>query len=139
MPVADIRKTALFKAPIERVWRAISTAEGIAAWFMPNDFQPEVGGSFTIQTPFGPTPCRVLELEPPSRLLFAWGDNGWQVLIELAEVDGGTECTLVHSGWGEAEDTMPGANEKHAVIRDRMDGGWESIVLVRLREVVEAE
>ncbi|HAU34902.1 MAG TPA: SRPBCC domain-containing protein, partial [Lysinibacillus sp.] len=55
----DIVKTITLNAPIEKVWDTVATAEKIAAWFMPNDFQPIEGHEFTIQSPFGPSPCKV--------------------------------------------------------------------------------
>jgi uncharacterized protein YndB with AHSA1/START domain len=134
----DIRQTILFNAPIQKVWEAVSTSEGIAAWFMPNDFQPEVGHEFHLQSPFGPSPCKVLELDPPNRLSFSWDVSGWIVTFELKELDEKTEFTLIHSGWGEPDEIIPKAGAKHSVIRDRMNQGWESLVKENLRKFVEA-
>ncbi|GIM45187.1 hypothetical protein DNHGIG_07360 [Collibacillus ludicampi] len=134
----DIRKTAIFHAPIQKVWEAVSTSEGIAAWFMPNDFQQEIGHAFTLQTPFGPVPCKVLELDPPNRLSFAWDTFGWRVTFELKELEGKTQFTLIHSGWGEPYELIPRVSEKHSVVRDRMDNGWDPLINVNLRKVVEA-
>lgn len=133
-----IRHTTVFQASIQRVWEAVSTSEGIAAWFMPNDFQPKVGHEFTLQTPFGPQPCKVLELDPPHRLSFAWGEFGWRVSFELKELEGKTQFTLIHSGWGEPDEIIPGSGLTHAMARNRMDHGWKSKVTENLREVVEA-
>jgi len=133
----EIRHTAIFHAPIQKVWEAISTSEGIAAWFMPNDFQPKAGHEFTLQTPFGPTPCKVLELNPPYRLSFSWG-NDWRVSFELKDLEGKTQFTLIHSGWGEPDQIVQESGLKQSEVRNRMDHGWKSIVTERLREVVEA-
>jgi len=137
MSLQDIRKTAVFKAPIEKVWKAVSTSEGISAWFMPNDLKPEPGYEFTVQSPFGSSHCKVLEVEPPHRLVFAWDRDGWRVTIELQERGEETEFTLIHSGWGDPDEVIAPANEKRSVIRDRMSGGWDMIVNERLRKVVE--
>ncbi|MDQ0339689.1 uncharacterized protein YndB with AHSA1/START domain [Caldalkalibacillus uzonensis] len=133
----DICKTTAFNAPIDKVWQTVSTSEGIAAWFMPNDFVAEVGQTFTLQTPFGPTPCKVLELEPPHLLSFAWGESGWQVTFELQALGDKTQFTLTHSGWGAADEVIPTTGEKQSVVRDRMDNGWEGIVNNNLAKVVE--
>ncbi|SDY22795.1 Uncharacterized conserved protein YndB, AHSA1/START domain [Evansella caseinilytica] len=133
----DIKKTVLFHAPIQKVWEAVSTAEGIAAWFMPNDFQPIVGHEFTLQSPFGPSPCKVLDVDPPTKLSFSWDKSGWKVSFELKEVDGKTEFTLVHSGWGRPDEIVPGPGEPLSAVRNRMENGWEPIVHEKLREVVE--
>jgi uncharacterized protein YndB with AHSA1/START domain len=134
--VPDIRKTAVFHAPIQKVWEAVATSEGIASWFMPNDFEPKVGHEFTLQSPFGPSPCKVLEIDPPHHLSFSW-DESWRVSFELKELDGKTEFTLIHSGWGDPNEIIQKAGEKQSVIRDRMNNGWDRIVGDNLRKVVE--
>nr|WP_307437856.1 SRPBCC domain-containing protein [Bacillus sp. V2I10] len=131
----DITQTVVYNAPIEKVWNAVSTSEGIAAWFMPNDFQPEVGHEFHLQSPFGPSPCKVIQLEPPHRLSFTWDTDGWIVSFLLKEMEGKTEFTLIHGGWKQPDTILPKANEKASVIRDRMNHGWIKII-ERLGEVV---
>lgn len=133
----SIRKTAVFNAPIDKVWAAVATSEGIASWFMPNDFEQKNGHEFTIQSPFGPSPCKVLELNPPHGLSFSWGEFGWQVSFELKSLDDKTEFTLIHSGWGEPDEIIPGPSETNSVIRNRMDNGWDPLVNDSLRKVVE--
>ena len=51
------------------MWNVVSTAEGIASWFMPNDFVLEVGHEFHVQSPFE-SPCKVLEIDEPNHLSF---------------------------------------------------------------------
>ncbi|PLT30599.1 SRPBCC family protein [Peribacillus deserti] len=135
--VSDIKKTILLEASIQKVWDTVSTAEGISAWFMPNDFQPVEGHEFHIQSPFGPSPCRVLQVDPPNRLSFSWDTDGWVVVFELEERDGKTEFTLTHSGWKPADEIIGKAGEKSSIIRDRMDQGWQAIVSERLKKAVE--
>ncbi|PLR76677.1 SRPBCC domain-containing protein [Bacillus sp. V3-13] len=134
----DIQKTVIFDAPIQRVWDAVATSQGIAAWFMPNNFEPKMGYEFHLQSPFGPSPCKVLELDPPKRLVFSWDVFGWVVKFELKDMGDKTEFTLVHAGWGKPDDLVPGAKETFAVIRNRMNNGWEPLVNEKLRKVVEA-
>ncbi|WP_299090844.1 SRPBCC domain-containing protein [uncultured Metabacillus sp.] len=136
--VPDIRKTVVFEAPIEKVWQAVSTAEGIAEWFMPNDFEPKVGHEFTLHSPYEKSPCKVLEIDPPNGLSFTWGNFGWKVSFELKDLDGKTEFTLIHTGWGAPDKVAGPAGETFAVIRNRMNNGWDGIVDERLRKVVEA-
>ncbi|MEK3885135.1 SRPBCC domain-containing protein [Paenibacillus sp. PL2-23] len=130
----DIVKIVTLKAPIAKVWEAVATADGIAAWFMPNTFEPVLGHEFHLNAgPFGKSPCKVLELEPPYRLSFSW-DRDWTITFQLEETAQGTRFTLTHSGWDEATATAFG--EKHAVVRERMAGGWVGI-LQKLSEAVE--
>ncbi|MGE7186446.1 SRPBCC family protein [Peribacillus sp. NPDC006672] len=133
----DVKKTVILEAPIQKVWDTVSTAEGIASWFMPNDFQPKVGHEFHVQSPFGPSPCKVMELDAPHRLSFTWDTDGWIVSFILKELDGKTEFTLIHGGWKEPETILPKPNEKSSVVRDKMASGWEQIVNLKLKKVVE--
>lgn len=133
----DIKQTVLFNAPIQKVWDAVSTSDGISSWFMPNDFEPEVGHEFHIQSPFGPSPCKVLEIDPPHKLAFSWDTDGWVVSFILKEVGDQTEFTLIHGGWKHDDAVVSKAHEKSSVIRDRMAKGWIGIVDEKLRMVVE--
>ncbi|MFE0505779.1 SRPBCC family protein [Peribacillus butanolivorans] len=133
----DVKKTVILEAPIQKVWDTVSNAEGIASWFMPNDFQPKVGHEFHVQSPFGPSPCKVLEIDVPHRLSFSWDTDGWIVSFILKELDGKTEFTLIHGGWKEPDTILPKPNEKSSIIRDRMDHGWEQIVNQKLKKAVE--
>ncbi|TYS89593.1 SRPBCC domain-containing protein [Rossellomorea aquimaris] len=133
----DIKQIVLFNAPIQKVWDAVSTSDGISSWLMPNDFEPEVGHEFHIQSPFGPSPCKVLELDPPHKLSFSWDTDGWVVSFLLKEVGDQTEFTLIHGGWKHDDAVVSKAHEKSSVIRDRMANGWVGIVGEKLRKVVE--
>lgn len=92
---ADMLVTADYQYPRERVWAALTSSAALAEWFMPNDFEPEVGRSFTFRTEPAPgfdgiVHCRVLELEPPERMVWWWA--GGQIgamrlgVIELVSV-----------------------------------------------------
>ncbi|MFC4598318.1 SRPBCC family protein [Cohnella hongkongensis] len=122
----DIRQVQLFNAPIEKVWAAVATAEGISAWFMPNDFEPVVGHEFHLDSgPYGKSPCKVTEVDPPNRLSFHWGRD-WVITFELSARGDQTEFTLIHGGWSAEGATEFG--EPHDVVRDRMNGGWVGLV-----------
>lgn len=121
----DIRKSLVLNAPIAKVWEAVATAEGIAAWFMPNNFEPIIGHEFTINAgPFGQSPCKVTELDPPNRLSFNWGKD-WALTFELEQQGDQTAFTLIHGGWN--TDTATEFGEPHEVVRERMEQGWGGI------------
>lgn len=131
----DIVQTVVFNAPIQKVWDAVATSEGIAAWFMPNSFKPEAGYEFHLEAgPFGNSPCKVTDVTPPNRLSFAWGKD-WSLTFELKDVDGKTEFTLIHSGWDVDKATEFG--QPHSVVREMMANGWAGIAK-RLTAYVEA-
>ncbi|MBU8907614.1 SRPBCC family protein [Desertibacillus haloalkaliphilus] len=133
----EIRKQIVYNADVETVWNAVATAEGIESWFMANDFQPEVGATFTLQSPFGPSPCQVTELQSPTHLSFSWGEAGWQLTFELEDVDGKAQLTLIHAGWGKPDEIIPGPSQTNLEVRNRMSGGWDSLLEKDLRSVVE--
>ncbi|TXK84507.1 SRPBCC domain-containing protein [Paenibacillus sp. N3.4] len=120
-----IKQTVVFNAPIQKVWNAVATSEGIAAWFMPNDFKQEIGYEFHLEAgPFGKSPCKVTELEPPSRLAFEWGKD-WTLTFELTDLEGKTEFTLIHSGWD--ADKVTEFGQPHSAVREVMSQGWEGL------------
>jgi uncharacterized protein YndB with AHSA1/START domain len=131
----DIHRTVMINAPINKVWESVATSEGMAAWFMPNDFQPIEGHAFELNAgQFGMSPCKVTKVDPPNSLSFNWGKD-WSLTFSLKELDGKTEFTLIHSGWDAAKLTE--FNAPHPAVRDNMDNGWGSL-LEKLRTHVEA-
>lgn len=122
----DIRKTVLLDAPIEQMWNAVATSEGMAGWWMDNTFEPMVGQSFILRAGgFGDSHSTVTELEPLKRVGFNWAKD-WHLTFELKEVEGKTEFTLIHSGWD--EDKVTEFGQPHRMIREIMENGWEKIV-----------
>ncbi len=95
----------------ERIWRALSSAPLIAEWLMRNDFEPVVGHRFQFQArPIpgwsGVTNCEVLEVDPPKRLAYRWGDGtesdsglSTTVTWTLTQVDSGTLVRMEQSGF----------------------------------------
>jgi uncharacterized protein YndB with AHSA1/START domain len=129
----DISYTYLLDAPIKKVWRAVATSEGLAGWLMPNDFQPVLGHAFTFTTqPVGDfdgiVRCKVVELDPPHHLGLSWNGNNMDLFLrlDLKELDGKTELSLVHSGW----------LESYAFTRNIMDEGWRRHTRERLESLL---
>ena len=130
----DIQKQLVFNAPIEKVWNAVATSEGLAAWFMPNDLQAIEGHKFELNAgQFGMSPCIVQKVDPPNSLSFTWGKD-WTLTFALRNVNGKTELTLTHSGWDINKATE--FNAPHKAVRDNMDTGWTNLV-EKLGEYVE--
>ena len=127
----EIRKTIVISAPIEKVWKAVSTSDGMAAWWMANTFEPLVGQKFVLKAgSYGDSQCQVTELEPMNRLGFDW-DSDWHLTFELKNLgDNQTEFTLIHAGFDAEKSTAFG--QPHTVVRDIMNGGWEKIVNEKL-------
>lgn len=130
----DICKTLVIEAPIRKVWETVATSEGIAAWFMPNDFQPVQDREFYLDAgPMGRTPCKVTLIEAPERLTYDWCKD-WTLAFELNDLDGRTEFRVVHSGWDAGKTTEFG--QTHTEIYDHMVQGW-TLVTNRLTRALK--
>lgn len=121
----DLLFVCEYKHPVERVWRAVTESEAIAAWLMPNDFEPVVGRKFQFRTKpqggwDGIVDCEVLRVDPPRELAYSWkGDALDTVLtISLEPIASGTRLRLAHSGF---------RGFKAVLISLLMGSGWGSI------------
>ncbi len=95
----EIRKVVVLNAPIEKVWDAVATSEGIAAWWMSNTFEPVLGKEFILHAgPYGDSPCKVTELDPPNRVSFDW-DEEWHLTFELKKISRGQNRVYPYSFW----------------------------------------
>jgi uncharacterized protein YndB with AHSA1/START domain len=102
--------------PPEKVWRALTVPELLAAWLMPNDITPEAGKRFAFATLGTPIECEVLDADPGKRLCYSWrerpatrepnGPMGFDstVTFTLARtVSGGTLLRIVHDDFAVAQ------------------------------------
>lgn len=98
----------------EKVWRALTVPELVAAWLMPNDLKPEPGARFTFSGKpgeGGSVECEVLDVVPERLIRYSWRDEDARrqaldstVTFELARTtEGGTHLRIVHSGFQRAE------------------------------------
>ena len=131
-----IEKRVVLRAPQSRVWRAIANAEEFGAWFgvkLERGFSPgaRVEGRITAPGYEHVTMKLVIENVEPERLLsFRWhpyaiepgvdysGEPTTLVEFQLKEVAGGTELTVVESGF----DRIPLARRAEAFRMN--ESGW---------------
>ncbi|CDX14610.1 Activator of Hsp90 ATPase 1 family protein [Mesorhizobium plurifarium] len=96
----------------EKVWRALTEPELLAAWLMPNDIKAEAGSRFAFAGPDAPIECEVLEAEPGRLLRYFWRERpGAKDADQLPAFDsivtftlartasGGTHLRIVHDGF----------------------------------------
>ncbi|TPL24514.1 ATPase [Mesorhizobium sp. B2-4-10] len=99
--------------PPEKVWRALTVPELLAAWMMPNDINPEIGSNFAFAGPDAPIECEILDAEPGKRLRYSWRQQPRPdeernpldsiVTFTLARtVSGGTHLHIIHEGFARA-------------------------------------
>jgi uncharacterized protein YndB with AHSA1/START domain len=119
----------------ETIWRVLTDRDLLARWLMNNTFEPKLGHEFTFQArPMGDwngvVSCKVLEIDPPRRLVYSWvggsANNalGGSVLdstltLTLSPTAGGTHFKLVHDGFRSPQNDAG---------YEAMSRGWSSIV-----------
>jgi uncharacterized protein YndB with AHSA1/START domain len=142
-----IEKKILLRAPIERVWRAISEAKEFGSWFgvaLESDFVPgtRVAGTIAptkvdpqvakMQEPYvgAPFEFHVERIEPMRLFSFRWHPFALDpaidyseepmtlVAFELEEVPGGTMLTITESGFDRI------SVERRAKAFEANEGGW---------------
>jgi uncharacterized protein YndB with AHSA1/START domain len=111
----NIEITKQIDAPPERVFRALTEAEELTRWFPSSaESDPRTGGDYVLRFEFDDESKnhtyagQYEEVTPPERVRYPWNGRFGDTTVEfvLRPADGGTEVTLIHSGWGEpAEET----------------------------------
>jgi uncharacterized protein YndB with AHSA1/START domain len=132
-----IEKSVILKAPRSRVWRAIADAREFSAWFGANMEAPFAAGQRATGRITGKCyesltmEIWVERVEPEHYFSYRWhpfaidpsADYSKEpttlVELKLADVDGGTEVTIIESGF----DQIPAARRADAFRAN--SGGWE--------------
>ena len=113
-----VRKEVIVKAPVQQVWNAWTTTDGVKTFFAPDaHVEARPGGLFEIyMNPYaepgmkGADDMHVLAVQPEQMLSFTWNappslpearKQRTAVIVRFAPVDGGTRVTLTHVGWGD--------------------------------------
>ena len=118
----QIKKEITISAPIARVWEHITDPGKVAAWLMPNDFEPKVGKEFSLDCQdSGKIACVVKEIVARQKLVYSFQSTVTKVetlvTITLASEGKNTRLTLVHSGW----DALPPDQQG---IAESFGSGW---------------
>jgi len=148
MSTDRIEKRIVLRAPLDRVWRAVSDAQQFGSWFgaafdgqfvegarangkiVPTTVDPDVA---KMQEPHRGKPFEfvVERIEAPRRISFRWHPYAIEpgvdysrepmttIVFELKEVQEGVELTITESGF----DRIPLARRAEAFKAN--EGGWE--------------
>ncbi|MCA9290334.1 MAG: SRPBCC domain-containing protein [Phycisphaerales bacterium] len=126
----DLRLDTTYPHPPDLVWQAIATRDALAAWLMPNDFEPRVGHRFTFRTDPAPgfdgvVHCEVITCDPPRTLSYHWrgGPIDTVVTYTLEPVPGGTRLHFVQSGF---------SGLKAQLVRLMLGSGWKKMARTTL-------
>lgn len=129
-----------YNAPIERVWKAITSKEAMDQWyFETSGFEPKVGCEFTF---IGKDHdgieylhrCKILEVTAPNLLKHTWTYDGHEgvttITFELSAEGDKTRLKLTHEGIENLPNLPAFAKENFAQ-------GWTEIIGKLLPEYVE--
>jgi uncharacterized protein YndB with AHSA1/START domain len=128
------------KAPIEKVWKAITDEGQMKQWYfdLPG-FRPEAGYEFEFYG--GPDEkkyrhmCKITEVVTGKKLAYSWRYDGYEgnslVTFELFAEGENTRVKLTHAGL----DTFPANNPDLA--RHNFEQGWTQIIGTSLKEFLE--
>ena len=155
MSTDRIEKQVVLRAPMDRVWRAISDSQEFGRWFGVRIDGPFVAGASVTATIIGTTvdeevaelqrphvgakaTWQVVAVEPPRRLAYRWhpfavdpdvdyaGEPTTLVEFTLSPTTDGVLLTIVESGF----DAIPAARRSAAF--EANSGGWaKQVELVR--------
>ncbi|WP_243704639.1 SRPBCC domain-containing protein [Micromonospora sp. KC723] len=114
VPDSIERETVLWH-PAERVWAALTTAEGLSQWFgsvAEIDLRPGGRACFRWDDLDEESVATITIVDPPHRFAFRWPIEGWPgndapltlVTFTLEPVADGTRLRLVESGFTQAAD-----------------------------------
>ena len=124
--MVDILHRVGIKAPLDEVYKALATREGVAAWWTDNtQGESKVGGVLQFRfsaggVEVGGFEIKVLELHPATRVLWqvAGGPDEWigtKISFELKQ-DGEYVIVLFkHQGWKEPVEFMHHCSTKWAI------------------------
>lgn len=119
--MTNIRHNVVIKAPAEAVYRAITTQQGIEAWWCKQTTaKPELG--FTNVFIFGDirNEMKVTTLAPNKRTEWACEKSigewiGTTIAFELEDRQDKTLVRFTHDGWRDVTDTFAGCNYQWAL------------------------
>ena len=132
-----------YRAPIERVWDAITKKDQMCKWFFEsiNDFVPQVGFCTKFDVSSGQKNYlhvwRVTEAVPNQRLTLEWKYGGYPgdsfVTFELSRSGAGTHLKLTHEGL----ETFP--TDDRAFSRDSCLQGWNYFICQSLKSYLDGQ
>lgn len=147
-----LRKEVIVRAPVQALWHAWTTSEGIASFFVPDsNIDLRIGGPFELFMRMdqpdesglrGSETCRILSYLENEMVAFEWnfpptvmklrkGGEKTHVVVRLTDLgDGRVKVTLSQVGWGKGADWDAGF--------DYFNKAW-GMVLNMLKEHFEKE
>jgi uncharacterized protein YndB with AHSA1/START domain len=131
------------KAPVERVWKALTDKDQMKQWFFDlSAFRPEVGFEFLFAGKGQKGQeymhrCKIAGVVPLKKLAFTWAYEGYPgesiVTFELTSLENTTMVKLTHEGLASFPADQPDFD------RSSFNAGWNELVGKLLPQFVEKE
>ncbi|MCY1143103.1 SRPBCC domain-containing protein [Actinoplanes sp. Pm04-4] len=125
-----IERTMELAQPVEKVWAALTTAEGLGTWFGNTaEVDLRVGGEAKLAWTSGDTATLTIErVEPPTVFAYTWPIHGLPdgdprrtyVEFTLVPSGGGTTLTVVESGFAQTN------GDEHKAAFSGNTEGWKN-------------
>ena len=148
MPVPDvIERELVLAAPRSAVWAALTTSEGLTAWWSPRGAEVDLspGGELVLHftAEHKSAPATVVAVEPERLLAITWrpfqdepdaaeaGDLTTRVEFRLSDHPEGTRLQLRETGFA----ALPGTLSRRTF--EDNTTGWDTTVLPRLQRYLE--
>lgn len=108
----SVRRSIRIAAPRDKVWAAVTEPEHLSRWFAATVLDEAGEGSITFEG-YGTIPLRIAAIEPQTTVTYRWNnddsrerllptfdvDRSTAFTFTLADAPGGTELTVVESGF----------------------------------------
>lgn len=130
---APILHKVLVRAPREKVYDAMTTAEGLDGWFTEGSFvDRKVGGkiifrwkNWGVDKVTTEAECPIIEVKVPKRFVFKWWDDHYTTVeMDFEEVKEGTILSVKEHGY---QDTKEG----HRRCLECATGWGEALTLIK--------
>jgi len=133
----SVRRTIRIAAPLEKVWSAITDPAHISQWFGATVLDGSGAGATGTMTfdGYGAIPIRVEEVDELRSITYRWGnddaadtlpttvaaDNSTVFTFTLDEVDGGTQLSVVETGFEHTSDPVSNVRDHGTGWTDELD------------------
>jgi uncharacterized protein YndB with AHSA1/START domain len=136
----SVRRTIRIAAPLGKVWSAITDPVHISRWFGTTVLDGVGAGATGTMTfeGYGAVPIRVEALDEPRSITYRWGNDdaagadgrlpervdeetSTVFTFTLTEVDGGTELTVVETGFENTTDPLSNVRDHGTGWTDELD------------------
>lgn len=122
-----VKKTYLIKAPLEKVWQALTDQKMIDDWGAgPAQMDDQVGTEFRLWG--GDIFGKNVEVVANKKLVQDWFEDDWdqpsKVTFDLSQKNGKIKVTLLHENIPDSE-------------AEEIDHGWDSYYLGSMKEYLE--